>query len=61
MTELPILFGTSLEELRRMGARGGRAYGRNCRARRRSTSETAPATMPLPILPPLETTAEAIL
>jgi hypothetical protein len=48
MTQYPyILFNKSPEQLRRLGARGGRAYGRNQRIRR--------ALVPiLPIaLPPL--------
>ena len=37
MTHHPyLLFNQSPEELRRIGARGGRAYGRNQRARRRA-------------------------
>ena len=35
MTQFPyILFNQSPEQLRRLGARGGRTYGRNQRARR---------------------------
>ena len=35
MTNYPyILFNQTPEDLRRIGARGGRAYGRNCRDRR---------------------------
>jgi hypothetical protein len=38
MTNYPyILFNQSPEQLRRIGARGGRAYGRNQRARRHAT------------------------
>ena len=56
MTSYPyILFNKSPEDLRRLGARGGKAHGRNQRARR---------TLPLPPLPPLplpqETAAEAL-
>jgi hypothetical protein len=59
MTNYPyILFNQSPEDLRRIGARGGRAYGRNRRSRR------TPGHRPLePVerpVPPLETTAEAI-
>src|SRR5260370_26265221 len=59
MTKSPyILFNQSPEDLRRIGARGGRAYGRNRRGLR------APGPKPLeavvrPVLQ-LETTAEAI-
>ena len=38
MTQFPyILFNKSPEQLRRLGARGGRTYGRNQRARRALT------------------------
>src|ERR1019366_4619471 len=53
-----ILFNKSPEQLRRLGARGGRAHGYNQRARR--------ARMPAPLttvplrLAPRETTAQAI-
>lgn len=60
MTDFPILFGQkSLDDLRRVGAMGGRAYARNCRARRLAAMATA---LPLesPVLPPVETTAQAI-
>jgi hypothetical protein len=59
MTRYPyILFNQSPEDLRRIGARGGRAYGRNRRGRH------APAPKPResverPVLQ-RETTAEAI-
>ena len=60
MEPIPILFNQSLDDLRRSGARGGRAYGRNCRAR----SQAAPST-PVPtraaVVPPIETTAQAIV
>jgi hypothetical protein len=53
-----ILFNKSPEQLRRLGARGGRAHGCNQRARR------AQIPTPLPTAPmrvaPRETTAEAI-
>ena len=57
MTHHPyILFNQSPEELRRIGARGGRAYGRNERARRRARPLEA---IQCPI-PHVETAAEAI-
>ena len=59
MTEFPTLFNKSLEDLRRIGARGGRAYGRNCRARRQAL-QAVPAILS-PVLPLVETTAEAIV
>jgi len=56
MTSDPyILFHQSPADLRRLGARGGKAHGRNQRARR--------ALLPPPMLPrpvPQETGAEAI-
>lgn len=59
MTSYPyILFNKSLEQARVLGARGGRAYGRNHRARR-----ALMATLPRPVPPravPRETAAEAI-
>jgi hypothetical protein len=52
------IFNTSPEQLRRLGARGGRAYGRNQRARR-ALLATPPRTVP-PLAAPLATTAESI-
>jgi hypothetical protein len=56
-----ILFNQSPEQLRQIGARGGRAYGRNQRARRRAAEQTAVPAVPAPA-PSLEreTVAEAI-
>ena len=59
MSECPILFHKTIEDLRRIGARGGRAYSRNCRARRQAAQCARPATVLL-IVPPVETTAEAV-
>ena len=58
MTNHPyILFNQSPEQLRRLGARGGKANGRNHRARR----ALLPAPPPLPPrAAPRETTAAAI-
>jgi hypothetical protein len=59
MTNYPyILFNKSPEQLRRLGARGGRAYGRNQRLRR-AQMPTPPAAGALPAAPG-ETAAEAI-
>ena len=59
MTEYPyILFNKSPEQLRRLGARGGKAYGRNQRARR-ALVPTPPAALP-PRAVPQETTTKAI-
>src|SRR3984893_9507638 len=60
MTDHPyLLFNQSPEELRRIGARGGRAYGRNQRARRQAQLHR-PRDALQPPFPPPETTAEAI-
>jgi hypothetical protein len=59
MTNYPyILFNKSPEQLRRLGARGGRAYGRNQRVRR-AQMPTPPAAGALPAAHG-ETAAEAI-
>ena len=59
MTAYPTLFNQTPDQLRRIGARGGRARGRNWRARQR---QARAAAVPLvrPEVPPLETTAQAI-
>ena len=49
-------FDVTPERLRRIGARGGKAYGRNQRARLKLTP--APARPPRPV--PVATTAESI-
>ena len=60
MTHHPyILFNQSPEELRRIGARGGRAYGRNERARRRAQLHRPLEAIQCPV-PHVETAAEAI-
>ena len=53
-----ILFNKSLQQCRSLGARGGRAFGRNQRARRALTPPP-PEVLPLPAVA-RETTAEAI-
>ena len=53
-----ILFNKTLQQCRSVGARGGRAFGRNQRARRALTP-APPEVLPLPALA-RETTAEAI-
>ena len=59
MTNYPyILFNKSPLQLRLIGARGGRAHGRNLRARR-ARMATPPAAVRLHA-PPGETTAQAI-
>jgi hypothetical protein len=60
MTHYPyILFNQTPEDLRRIGARGGRAYGRNRRGRR-AQGQTPPLEAVERPVPDLETTAEAI-
>ena len=54
----PGLFNKSPMQLRLLGARGGRAFGRNQRARRALIS-MPPEAVPLRAAPP-QTTAEAI-
>ena len=59
MTNYPhILFNKSPEQLRLLGARGGRAYGRNQRDRRAQMPSPPPATVP-PRAAPRETAAQA--
>ena len=59
MTQYPyILFNKSPEQLRRLGARGGRAFGRNQRARR-ALAATPPIALPPRAVRP-ETAAKAI-
>ena len=59
MTEYPyILFNKSPEQLRQLGASGGRANARNQRARR-ALIATPPEAEPAPAIPQ-QTTAEAI-
>jgi hypothetical protein len=59
MTEYPyILFNKSPEQLRRLGARGGRAHARNQRARRVPMPIQPPAGPPLAVRQ--ETAAQAI-
>src|ERR1700692_3503269 len=53
-----ILFHKSPSQLRLLGARGGKAYGRNQRLRR-ARLPTPPAPAPLQA-PPRQTTAEAV-
>ncbi len=54
-----ILFNQSPQQLRRIGARGGRAYGRNRGARRSAPQAQRPQLLP-PLEPPLTTVARAI-
>ncbi|HEY6250500.1 MAG TPA: hypothetical protein VI685_11110 [Candidatus Angelobacter sp.] len=53
------LFNQSPEQLRRIGSRGGKAQGRNRRARLQAQTQAQPH--PEPLLPPLaQTAAQAI-
>ena len=54
-----ILFNKSPLQLRSIGARGGRAYGRNLRARRALPANTPPPAL-APGEVPLPTAAQAI-
>jgi hypothetical protein len=58
MTDRLYTFNTSPEQLRRLGARGGRTYARNQRARRALLS-TPPEAVPPRATPPA-TAAESI-
>ena len=59
MTENPqILFNKTLEQLRQLGAWGGRTYGRNQRARKALAAPRPPAVRPS--LAPRQTAAQAI-
>jgi len=59
MTPYPILFNQSPDQLRRIGARGGRANARNWRARQQAPL-AAGLPVRLPAIPPMETTAQAV-
>jgi len=59
MTERPqILFNKTLDQLRPLGAWGGRTYGRNLRARKALASPRPPAVRAC--LAPRQTAAQAI-
>ena len=60
MNDIPILFGKSIDDLRHIGALGGRAHARNCRARQKALLRNAAAPIPAIIRPLQETTAEAV-
>ena len=46
---MPILFNKTLQQCRLLGARGGRAYGRNVRLRKlQAQSIPSPVPVPLP-------------
>ncbi len=58
MSEYPILFNLTIDQLRRIGARGGRAHARNWRARRNATPVVSPC-VPAAMVP-LETIVQAV-
>ena len=55
-----ILFNKSPSQLRQVGARGGKAYGRKQRARRALIALMPKPPEATPVRPPRQTTAEAI-
>ena len=59
MTHIPFLFNQTIEQMRRIGARGGRTHARNWRARQRAAG-AAPRETDVPVVPPLETTTQAV-
>jgi hypothetical protein len=59
MTHIPYLFHQTAEQMRRIGARGGKTQARNRRARQRAAG-AAPQEPLLPAAPPLETTPQAM-
>jgi hypothetical protein len=59
MTQIPYLFNQSTEQIRRVGARGGRATARNRRARQQSVVVAPPETS-ADGAPPPETTRQAM-
>ena len=59
MATYPILFNQTPDQLRRIGARGGRTRARNWHARQRAALAAAVPRVP-PNQPPVETTPQAI-
>jgi hypothetical protein len=59
MTHIPYLFNQTIEDMRRIGARGGRTHARNWRARQLAAVAGQRET-PIPDTPPQETTAQAM-
>ena len=54
MTHIPYLFNQTIEQMRRIGARGGKTHARNWRARQRAAGAGLRETIP-PDTPPQET------
>ena len=59
MDTILILFNQTIESLRRIGARGGKAHARHWRARQKAMRQAAPRSLPVVVVP-RETTAQAI-
>ena len=59
MTHIPYLFNQTIEQMRRIGARGGRTHARNWRARQLATG-AGPWKTTIPDTPPQETTTQAM-
>lgn len=59
MEPIPILFNHTIESVRRIGARGGKACARNRRTRQNNAEQVSAAGVPV-MLVPIETTAQAI-
>ena len=59
MTHIPYLFNQTIEQMRRIGARGGKTHARNWRARQRAAGAGARETI-IPDTPPQETTTQAM-
>jgi hypothetical protein len=58
MTHIPFLFNQTIEQMRRIGARGGKTHARNWRARQRAAG-AGPRATPMPAAP-RETTTQAM-
>jgi len=56
---IPILFNQTVESLRRIGARGGKACARGRRARQKAAAQVPASNLPVSVVPE-ETTAQAI-
>ena len=59
LTQIPYLFNQTIDDMRRIGARGGRARARNWRARQRAAG-AAPREFPMAAAPVPETTMQAM-
>ena len=59
MTHIPYLFNQTIEQMRRIGARGGKTHARNWRARQLAAGAGPRETIP-PDTPPQETTTQAM-